>query len=556
MRTGQVTGILIVVLLAAFSVALSGQRAPVAATSLLDAVRTGDKAAVRALVRQRADVNAAEPDGTTALHRAVLRDDLESVDILVGAGAKVTTANRYGVTPLIVACTNGNVAIIERLLKAGADANTESSSGETALMTAARTGKVEAVRLLLINGAQVNKKESERGQTALMWAAAENNVDVLKALVEAGGDLAARSNGGFTALLFAVRAGKSEAVRYLLEAGGGANEEIRVAAAAGPAPAASRPAGVNTGRTTPQQPPPGGQGPQGGSQDPSVAALLQVFNTGLRGRGNTSNGTSALVLAIVNAHFELAAALLDAGADPNANGPGWTPLHQLAWIRRPPIQHGLPPPVPTGNIDSLELARKLLEYGADPNIRMTREPTDGARNVLNRIGSTPLLQAAKLGDAEYMRLLVEYGADPSMTTQDGTTPLMAAAGVGIWQLGESAGTNEEVFETVKLSYELGNDVNAVDVNGYTALHGAAHRGSNDIVRFLVERGARLDVVNKMGWTPYLIADGVFYPNTYNRRPQTAELLLKLGADPKVGKRRQVDLPPSEEKPTAGAVQPR
>jgi ankyrin repeat protein len=277
-----------------------------------------------------------------------------------------------------------------------------------------------------------------------------------------------------------------------------------------------------------------------------VAALLQVFNTGLRGRGNTLAGTSALTLAIVNAHFELAAALLEAGADPNANKQGWTPLHQLAWTRRPPIQHGLPPPVETGSLDSLDLARRLLDYGADPNIRMTREPSDAARNVLNRIGSTPFLQAAKLGDLPYMKLLVEYGADPSLTTEDGTTPLMAAAGVGIWQLGESAGTNDEVFEAVKLCYELGNDVNVVDTNGYTALHGAAHRGANDIVKFLVDKGAKLDVVNRIGWTPYLIADGVFYPNTYNRRLETAALLLKLGANPSIGKRREVDLPPSEE----------
>ena len=173
------------------------------------------------------------------------------------------------------------------------------------------------------------------------------------------------------------------------------------------------------------------------------------------------------------------------------------------------------------------------------------EPNDGARNVLNRIGSTPFLQAAKLGDVPLMRVLLEHGADPSIKTEEGATPLMAAAGVGIWQLGESAGTNEDVFEAVKLCYELGNDVNAVDANGYTALHGAAHRGSNDIVKFLVDKGANINAVNKLGWTPWIIADGVFYPNTYNRRLHTAALLLELGADPKVGKRRPEDLPPSE-----------
>jgi len=484
---------------------------------LVEAVRSADHATLRALIQQRADVNAATPDGTTALHIAVERDDVEATELLLRAGARPAAANRYGITPLYVACTNGNASLVEKLLNAGADANSANPEGETALMTAARTGRVEPVKLLLAHGATVDVKERWRGQTALMWAAAENHAEVVKVLVEAGADVQARSRGGFTALLFAVRGGRINAVRALLDAGANANDTVQA---------------------------PGGARASGPRSNPELT-LAQVFNTGIRGRGNTAAGTSALVLAILNAHFQLAAELLARGANADAEAQGWTPLHQLAWTRRPPIQHGLPPPVPTGNLSSLELAKKLLQSGANPNARMTREPNDGARNVLNRLGSTPFLQAAKLGDVALMRVLLEHGADPSIKTDEGATPLMAAAGVGIWQLGESAGTNEDAFEAVKLCYELGNDVNAVDVNGYTALHGAAHRGSNEIVTFLVEKGANINAVNKLGWTPWIIADGVFYPNTYNRRLHTAALLLELGADPKVGKRRPEDLPPLE-----------
>jgi ankyrin repeat protein len=504
---------------------------------LVEAAKRGDTAAVRVRLRDRPDVNAPDVNGATALLWAAERDNVDTVDLLVRAGADVTIANRYGVTPLLVACTNGNAAIVEKLLQAGADPNTMSSEGETALMTAARTGKTEPVKLLVAHGAKVDAKEQLRGQTAVMWAAAENNADVVNTLIETGADVNARSKGGFTALLFAVRAGSRDAVQVLLAHGANPSEVIQ----AGPA----RPAGAPAG-----QEPAAGAEPRG--QGAGVAQLLQVFNSGSR-RGGGPTGTSALVVAITNAHFELASLLLDSGADPNAAEQGWTALHQLAWTRRPPIQHGLPPAVPTGNMDSLALAEKLLQYGADPDARMTKEPADGARNILNRIGSTPFLQAAKLADLPFMHLLIDYGADPSMTTTEGATALMSAAGVGIWQVGESAGTNEEAFEAVKLCHELGNDVNAIDTNGDTALHGAAHRGSNEIVKFLIEKGAKLNVVNALGWTPWIVADGVLYPNTYNRRLDTARLLTTLGADPKAGKRRAVDLPPSESQLNKPAV---
>jgi len=514
--------------------------------ALLDAVKRGNHAAIRTLLQQ-VDANAAEPDGTTALHLAVLHDDAGSVELLLGAGANVQAANRYGVTPLMIASTNGNASIIERLLDAGADPDTATSEGETVLMTAARTGNVAAVRALLSRSATVGATEQWRGQTALMWAAAENHASTVKALLDAGADLKVRSNGGFTALLFAVRSGARDAVNVLLDAGADVNDAIDAPPRRGSAMTSSAPAPAAPARSTQSGAAALGARANAGSNDPSVDRLLQAFNTGSRAtRGDGPNGTSALVLAITNAHFELAGLLLDRGADPNAGRQGWSPLHQIALTRKYPIQHGLPPPVPTGNLSSLELARKLLEHGANVDARMTKEPADGARNVLDRIGSTPFLQASKLADVPYMRVLLEHGADPSIATEEGATALMAAAGVGIWQVGESAGTNEEAFEAVKLCYDVGNDVNAIDKNGDTALHGAAHRGANDIVKFLVEKGAKLNVVDKLGWTPWIIADGVFYPNTYNRRLDTAELLLKLGADPKIGKRRPEDLAPSDE----------
>lgn len=495
--------------------------------SLVEAARAGDRKAVMALLAKRpADAAKPGPDGTTPLHWAVRADDVAMVDALIKAGADAKAANRYGATPLFVACQNGNAAIIERLLKAGADANSTNADGETALMTAARTGKVDAVKVLLANGADPKAAEGWRGQNALMWAAAENHPAVAQTLIEAGVDVMSRSNGGFTPLLFAVRAGRTDTVRLLLAKGADPNDKITPKTAAAPPRMPAAGAAVT------------------GNGDP-LATLFQVFNTGNRASGRTGPGTNALILAILNGHFELAADLLDKGADPNADGPGWTALHQLAWTRRPPIQHGLPPAVPTGSMDSLALARKLLEKGANPNARMTKEPGDGARNVLNRIGSTPFLQAAKLADVAYMKLLLEFKADPNITTLEGATPLMAAAGVGIWKTGESAGTNDEAFEAVKLLVELGADVNAMDANGDTALHGAAMRGADAIVQLLVDKGAKLNVVNKIGWTPWIVADGVFYPNTYNRNLNTAALLLKLGADKTLGKRRDVDLPPTE-----------
>jgi uncharacterized protein len=464
--------------------------------ALLSGARDSNPAAVRAALLRKADANAAEPDGTAALQWAARNGDLETASLLIAGGANAKAANRYGVTPLALACTNGDDAMISKLLDAGADVNSASPEGETPLMLASRTGKVAAVKVLLGRGVGVNARENWRGQTALMWAAAEGHAATVRALLEAGADMHIHSKGpaprinpdaappenadktrkplaraprpsDFTALLFAVRGGHIDTVKILLAAGADPNETL-------------------------------------------------------------ADGTSALVLAAMNARYEMGALLLDHDARPNANGSGFTALHQVAWTRRPNI-HKTPAAVPSGKVDSIEFIKALVAHGADVNARETKEPVDGNLGKLKRIGATPFLLAAKGADPELMRLLLSLGADPALMTNEHITVLEVAAGIGIYRVAESPGTNEEALECVKIALAAGGDVNHVDDIGRTAMHGAALRGSNDIVQLLYDRGARLDVVDKKGWTPLIIAEGVFYPNVFKSEEQTAKLLRKLGA---------------------------
>ncbi len=448
---------------------------------LVAAVKAADTAAVRILIDQQVDVDAPEVDGTTALHWAAYQGDLDIARLLLRAGSNADTPNRYGVTPLALAAGRGNAPIVEALLEAGAEANTTLPEGETVLMAAARAGNVDVLRLLLAHGADVGAKEGWRGQTALMWAAAENHPAAVHTLIELGATVDERSNAGWTALLFAVRAGQADAVGALLEAGADVNDTIQ--------PLAS-----------------------------------EEETTSSRRRGGTA-GTSALVIAVTNAHFSLAKYLVEHGADPNAAEQGWTALHQLEYTRRPNSGKGMPPVPMVDSLDTLTFAQFLLENGADPNARQTKRFNNGERNILNRVGATPYLLAAKHADAPLMGLLAAHGADTRLATEGDASPLMVAAGVGIFNLGESAGTNEEAFEAVQLAYELGDrDVNQADNKGYTALHGAALRGANPIAQFLVDRGADLLPETTEGWTPLRIADGVHYTGTVKRADHTAELL--------------------------------
>ena len=491
---------------------------------LMEASKSGDIAAVRALLSQHVPVNTVAADGTTALYEAARSDSLEIADLLLNSGADVKAITRYGVTPLSLACGNGSAAMIDRFLKAGADPNATSEAGQTALMSASLNGKVDAVKLLLAHGAKVNVQEPTKGQSALMWAASEGNTAAAAMLIEFGADVKMKSKSGFTALLFAVRGSHKETVEALLAHGANSNDAA-------------------------------------------------------------ADGTSALNMAVVNAYFEVAAVLLDHGADANAPDARGSALHTLAWLRKPGSDGGnglgkrsVGPPLPTGNLTALELAKRLLEHGANPNAQITlqerpftREGTCRnpalitlGRHYLTFSGATPFYLAARNGDAPYMRLLADHGADPRKPNVLGVTPLIAAAGLDYWE-GESAGpytgvSEAERLDAVKLAIELGNDINAAaDFGDYpiegdpqymllyyplnmsqlaakvpgdprwsgsTALHAAVVSNQPSIVQYLVDHGARLDARTKSGWTPLMLAGGVFFANAKKEFPAAAEILRR------------------------------
>jgi ankyrin repeat protein len=441
---------------------------------LLAAARTGDHSAAMALLREGAVVDTVEADGTTALHWAAHFGDAELVRALLAAGADARVANRYGMTPLQVAAVEANVEVIEALLAAGADAGAVLPEGETVLMTAARTGSAGALRVLLAHGADVEARDTFHGESALIWAAAENHADAIRVLAEHGADIDGRS------ALLTLEPRQRRAGQSILPLGAwtplmyAAREN---ALAAGEALVA---AGANLDLTDP-------------------------------------DGATALVIAIINAHYEFAELLLDAGADPNVvdNEAGMGPLYAAADMHRLAVGHGRGNPVPVGLLTAVDVARSLLEHGADPNAALKkpilqRQHTFGDSTL--GAGATPLLRAAKSGDIEMVRVLLAAGADPKATLPNGTTALMLAAGLG-WRNGSplapsyDQGSDEEAVATLDLLLSLGLDLKATNEAGDTALHAAiAGRGSEAIVRFLLERGADPLAANGRQQTPLSIAE--------------------------------------------------
>ena len=547
---------LAVVVAMASSLAAAGREAP-----LIEAVKKGDTAALDALLRQQVDVNQPALDGATALHWAVYREDVGTVERLIGAGANVKATNRHGVTPLALASLKGNPAIISLLLRAGVDPNSALLAGETALMTAARTGRPEAVGVLLARGAEVNAQEDVRGQTALMWAAAEGHAEVIHQLIRAGADVRVRSRLAPPPpdrLGRQTRAGAAVSAVY----GGGTAGKKPGAAEAKPVETAEPETERGTDRAIEEKAPreePGAteSGPLGltaflfavrGGQTGAAMALLEG---GADVNETMNGGMSALNVAIVNGNYGLAMHLLEEGADPNAAAQGWTAVHQLLVSRRPSLFRPTPFPVPDTAVTDIELLAALSEHGADVNALTTKAPRDGIRSVGKKVGATPFFLAAKGADLEAMRFLTSKGADPLTPNVEGTTPLMVAAGVGIWRIGESPGTNAEALEAVEYIYELGGRIDTIDENGETAVHGASHRGSPELIQYLAGKGANLDVANKIGWTPLTIAGGIYYPNLYEHYPEAYDMLKQVGAT-NLGKRRPLDIQP-QQRDGAGAT---
>jgi len=502
-----------------FSLAvLVGHGATAAGTDspLIEAVRNQDQRQVRTLLNQHVDVNAKSGDGSTALLWAAHWNTLETAGLLIRAGADANLANDFRMTPLSQACINGSAAMVDLLLKAGANPNTRVATGVPPLMTCARSGNADSVRALLAGRADVNAKEPTQNQTALMWAAAEHHQGVVRTLIDGKADLDARTKNGFTALHFAAREGDLDSARLLLAAG--VSIDIRSKA----------------------------------DLDQSAGELARDPNAGTAGglvrppaerralSATASEGATPLLVATMRGQVPLALFLLEQGADPNIGDAGLTPLHWAAatW------ENGTANPVygfdePMAGIPDrqakLKLVRALLARGANANARITRPRPAFAGGYTDVVGATPFLLASSVDDVEMMRLLLTAGADPKLVTATNTTAVMAAAGLN-HAVGESAVTERQALEAVRLLLDLGLAAGGVTTFNENALFGPAYRGWNTLLELLIEKGADVNVVSNAGVTPWLAASGLgdrLGGVLYNKAG--AEILARHGADPKLGR---------------------
>jgi ankyrin repeat protein len=497
---------------------------------LVDAAAAQDRGSVQSLITQGVDVNTRRADGVTALLWAAHFGDRQIAEQLLKSGAQVNAADDHGVTPLSQAVENNDAALVNVFLAAGADPNAAQSSGLTPLMVAAHTGNLEVVKALLARGADVNAATKETGITALMWAVSDQRREVARTLVDAHSDVRRSSTKGFTPLMFAARNGDVESATLLISAGADVN-------------------------------------------------------------ARASDGSQLLPFAIFSGQDGFAIFLLDHGADPDSSMGGVLALHVAAG----PVDLWLEPWTRTrygtnvysagngggaggrlGTQQRLGLVKALLAHGANPNARITVSammmsyigyPTKGAFEPYacgtgDLLGATPLWVAAlaanssnqlsfgaggnvdrdgdtRSADAniEILRALLAAGADLRLTTVDGTTPLMAAAGLGrstfdpTLKRGRRSVSAEKA---VQVLLDAGADINAVNEADFTALHGAAFRGLDEVIKILVDRGAQINARDFRGRTPYRLAEGSKQSFQFQAYPETAAYLKELGADVRLG----------------------
>jgi ankyrin repeat protein len=474
---------------------LFGAAAANAATSeIANAAMRGDREAVRAALARKADVNAAQVDGTTALHWAVERDDVALAELLLTAGARVSARTREGVTPLQLAAINGSARMLGRLIKSGADPNAPlTPAGDTALMLGSRTGKTDAIRLLLEARADVNAKESWGGTTALMWAVAQGHAEAATLLIAAGADVNARSH-------------------YVAAANGRGFE--------GRTPSASRTEEkveeFASGWLTPLM---------FAARDGSLELTRILLGAGADVDAVAGDGKTALALAIFNGNYDVASFLVDRKADVNkADAQRFTPLFWAVDRRNMETAPNFPWMV---TVDPMPIIRKLLDAGANANAIVNNTPRGRMREGSPRIVfATALMRAAFAGDLELVKLLLERGADPAIVSRDGETMVSAAAGLAFIHGYHRGRPPEERLQVVKLFVHLGNDVNQPDDYGITPLMAAANGGDTKLIQYLVDAGADLGAhdlgkkndgafgssVEPLMPIDYAIGVGTFVPN--------------------------------------------